>query len=76
MYSNYAIQALQPTNIATLDGLSSVRKSILAEQLTSCSFDYSPGVSQRSGIVNLTIAMQQDTAKVRLMHQVNVANTP
>lgn len=76
MYSNYAIQASQPTSITTLDGLSNVRKSILAENLTGCSFDYSAGISERSAIVNLTIAMQEDHANVRLMHQVSVANTP
>lgn len=76
MYSNYAIQSSQPTNLSTLDGLSGVRKSIVAEHLTSCSFDYSAGLSERNAIVNLTIAMSEDTANVRLMHQVNIANTP
>lgn len=76
MYSNYAIQSSQPTSVTTLDGLSNVRKSILAEHLSSCTFDYSAGISERTAVVNLSLAMSEDTANVRLMHQVNIANTP
>jgi len=76
MYSNYAIQSSQPTSISTLDGLSNVRKSLLAEQLSSCSFSYNTGFSQRAGIVNLTLALTQDTANARLIHQVSISNTP
>lgn len=76
MYSNYAIQSTQPSSIATLDGLTNVRKSILAEHLSTCSFNYNAGISERTAVVNLGIGLTKDTANVRLMHQVSIANTP
>lgn len=76
MYSNYAISPTQPATIATLDGLSNVRKSTLAENLSSCQFQYDSGVSERTAVVNIALGMTQNGANVRLMHQVNVVNTP
>lgn len=76
MYSNYPIQSGQPSSTSALDGLTNVRKSTLAENLTFCDFNYDAGVSERTGVVNITIAMTQNGANVRLMHQVNVVNTP
>lgn len=76
MYSNYAIATTQPASISALDALSNVRKSILAENLTSCRFDYATGLTQQNSIVNITLAMTENGANLRLMHQVNVVNSP
>lgn len=76
MYSNYPIQPSQPNSISSLDALTNVRKSTLAENLTDCDFNYDAGISERTGVINITIAMTQNGANVRLMHQVNVVNTP
>jgi len=76
MYSNYAIQATQPIGIATLNGLANVRVSVLAENLTDCAFSFDPGVSERTGVVNMMLSMEERGAKVRLMHQVNISNSP
>ncbi len=76
MYANYSIQSTQPSTISTLDGLSSVKKSLVAEHLSSCQFGYSAGISQRTGMVNITLAISEKEANVRLMHQVNINNSP
>jgi MSHA biogenesis protein MshO len=76
MYSGYAIQATQATTIAALDALGSVRKSTLAENLSSCAFSYGAGISERTAIVNITLGMTENGANVRLMHQVGMMNSP
>jgi MSHA biogenesis protein MshO len=73
-YSGYAIQASQPTSTANLGGASNARQ--VANNLTFCQISYLPGVLQRSGIINITLEFTMDTAKVKLMHQVNVVNSP
>lgn len=74
MYSGYPIQATQPTSVSTLNGLATARK--LASGLTSCQVNYVPGVLQRSGVITIYLGFTQDVAKVTLMHQVNVVNSP
>jgi MSHA biogenesis protein MshO len=73
-YSGYAIQATQPNIIATLNGLATPR--ILAKDLSFCQISYATGVAQRSGIITIYLGFTQDTANVKLMHQINVVNSP
>jgi len=75
-YQGYAFQAAQPASIAALDGLAGVQRSQLANNLESCQITYTSGVLQRSGIVSVNISLTEDTARVTLMHQINVANSP
>lgn len=75
-YQNYAFQVTQPANIASLNSLPSVQKHQLANNLSSCQITYTSGILQRSGIVSINISMVEDGAKVTLMHQVNVVNSP
>lgn len=74
MYSGYAIQPNQPASVAVLNGLATARQ--LATNLTSCQINYVPGILQRSGIITIYLGFTQDVAKVTLMHQVNVVNSP
>ena len=73
-YSGYAIQAAQPASIAALNGLATARQ--LANNLTSCQINYVSGVLQRNGVVTIYLGFTQDVASVKLMHQVNVVNSP
>jgi len=75
-YQGYAFQAAQPASIAALDGLAGVQRSQLANNLANCQITYTAGVLQRSGIVSVNISLTEDTARVTLMHQINVANSP
>jgi MSHA biogenesis protein MshO len=74
MYSGYAIQASQPASISALNALATGRQ--LANNLSSCQINYIAGVLQRSGIVTIYLGFNQESAQVRLMHQVNVINSP
>jgi MSHA biogenesis protein MshO len=73
-YSGYAIQSTQPSSVATLNGLTTARQ--LATNLSFCQISYSAGVLQRTGVVTIYLGFTQATANVRLMHQVNVVNSP
>ncbi len=73
-YSGYAIQSAQPASVATLNGLATARQ--LATNLTSCQINYVAGVLQRTGVVAIYLGFTQDVANVKLMHQVNVVNSP
>jgi MSHA biogenesis protein MshO len=48
----------------------------LATNLTTCQINYVSGVLLRNGVVTIYLGFTQDAAKVTLMHQVNVVNSP
>ena len=73
-YSGYATQTSQPASLATLNGLATARQ--LATNLSSCQINYVAGVLQRTGVVTIYLGFAQDVANVRLMHQINVVNSP
>ncbi len=73
-YSGYAIQSAQPASVATLNGLATARQ--LATNLSSCQINYVAGILQRSGVVTIYLGFMQDVANAKLMHQVNVVNSP
>jgi MSHA biogenesis protein MshO len=74
MYSGYTIQAAQPSSISALNALTTARQ--LATNLTTCQINYVSGVLLRNGVVTIYLGFTQDAAKVTLMHQVNVVNSP
>ncbi|MGV3582338.1 MAG: type II secretion system protein [Methylophilus sp.] len=74
MYSGYAIQNAQPSTISALNSLATPRQ--LAANVTTCQINYVPGALQRSGIVTIYLTLTQDLAKVNLVNQVNVVNSP
>lgn len=73
-YSGYAIQPTQPASLAALNGLATARQ--LANNLGVCQINYAAGALQRSGVVTIYLGFTQDTANVKLMHQINVVNSP
>ncbi|OGA21288.1 MAG: hypothetical protein A3I02_03705 [Betaproteobacteria bacterium RIFCSPLOWO2_02_FULL_67_26] len=51
--------------------------ALLATNVTDCSFTYSTsGASGRTGVVALTLQVEQSNEKVRLFQQVHVSNVP
>lgn len=61
-----------PPNTATLGG----QASVLAENVSACSFSYTPAVLQRNGLVVLRLTLTRNNESVQLLHQVDVLNTP
>ncbi|MCU7834415.1 MAG: type II secretion system GspH family protein [gamma proteobacterium symbiont of Taylorina sp.] len=66
----YSIQAAIPT-VSTSDNL-------LAQNITSCDFNYNPGSSTRPGLVTMEIEITDPDSSelIKLLHQVMVENQP
>lgn len=77
---NYAITAAQvvPAVATARADRSQPQSNPLITGVNSCSFDYQPDRSGRGGLVILTLELQapNEEAKIRLVHQVHVDNTP
>lgn len=75
-YSDYGYQSSQPASVAALDTLtSSTNKTLLAENLSTCSITYN-ATNQRIGIISIALTLTNNDATVRLMHQMRVINSP
>jgi len=75
-YDNYAIQSTQPTTAAVLSGLANVRVGLVADHVSTCSAAYGTGTIQSRGLVSLDLTIEDQGEKIRLLHQVQVDNSP
>lgn len=74
-YSGYAISSSQPTSFSS--GISS---ALLAQNAT-CTFSYAPGVSERNGLVTMTLSITETNQSgsnetITLYHEAHVSNVP
>ncbi len=69
-YWGYTITAAQPNPPA---GGNSAQ---LAQNVTTCIFTYTPGVTQRNGLVSIRLSLTQSNETVNLYHEVHVNNVP
>ena len=74
-YWGYAIQPAQPS-AAALPGLAGVQSAVLASNVGACAFDYTAGITARSGLVAMTLTITDSGESVRLYHEVHVSNVP
>ncbi len=76
-YWNYTVSATQPIDPAAVP-LSGGSNALLTTPVSACTFSYSPGTNQRSGLVTLDITIEDSASgeKVRLLHQIHVDNSP
>jgi MSHA biogenesis protein MshO len=76
--AGYAIQAAQPNSVAAPPLSTAPSSSLLATSITACSFTYvtGGGVTQRTGVVSLTLQVEQAGEKVKLFQQAHVNNVP
>jgi len=70
MYSNIAIAS---GRLANFNGLV---PSIVAEDVTECSFTYTEGVMQHSSVVTAQLTLQKNGGVARLVNLINVVNSP
>lgn len=70
-YWGYAIAAAQPTAFAA-----ATPRALLATGVSACSFEYQPGVTERGGLVSLTLSLAQAGETVRLYATTQVSNQP
>ena len=50
--------------------------AVLVNNVTACSFSYTPAVLQRNGLVVMRLTLTRNGESVQLLHQVDVLNTP
>jgi MSHA biogenesis protein MshO len=74
-YWGYAIQASEPA-AASLPGLAGPNAARLATQVTGCVFRYVEGVTERSGLLEMQLTLEDGGEKVSLYHTVHVSNVP
>lgn len=74
-YWNYPIQSAQP-GAAALPGLAGPNAARLATQVTSCVFRYVQGVTERSGLLEMQLTLEDGGEQVTVYHTVHVNNVP
>jgi MSHA biogenesis protein MshO len=70
-YWGYAMAAAQPTTFPA-----ATTKALLAANVGACSFTYQPGVTERGGLVSVTLNLSQAGETVRLYATTQVSNQP
>jgi MSHA biogenesis protein MshO len=70
-YWGYAIAVNQPTPPSA-----PVSSALLATRVSACSFTYLPGVTERGGLVGITLNLRQADETVRLYATTQVSNQP
>lgn len=74
-YWGYAIQALQPSD-ATAAPLSTASSALMANDVVGCTLSYTPGASQRFGLVTLQLSIGRAGESITLYHDAHVSNNP
>jgi len=50
--------------------------SIMSDNLTACTFTYTPGTAERSGLISISLSLAQDGETIVMLQQVHVDNVP
>jgi MSHA biogenesis protein MshO len=76
-YWHYTIQSGQPTTAAAFTALNA-SSALLAKNVDDCTFTYSAGTTERSGLVAIRLKIKESTngEAVVLYHEVHVSNAP
>ena len=76
-YSGYTIAANQATRATDKDLTDNgATSALVANNITSCQFDYAAGTAQRAGLVTLRVTINKDGESIWLLNQVHVENAP
>jgi MSHA biogenesis protein MshO len=76
-YSGYSIAANQSSRDSAGElNAAGATSSAVANNITACQFDYTPGTAQRAGLVTLRITINKAGESIWLVHQVHVENAP
>ena len=73
-YWGYNITKTQLT--AASLAASTANRALVATNVEKCAFDYTPGVTARSGVVALTLKITESGESAQLYHEVHVNNVP
>lgn len=72
--SGYGINTSAPSACPVWSGAAT--QALLAENVSSCSFNYSAGVVERNGLLSIRLGIQKLNESVSLYQDVNINNVP
>lgn len=75
-YSGYTIQSTQPINSGVAPLSTATSQAPLTNNVTACTFTYTPGSLQRNGILTMSLSISQSGETITLLRQVSVDNGP
>ena len=76
-YSGYTIASNQSDRDSSTELLAAGGSdSILSNNLSACTFTYTPGTAQRAALITLSLTLTQDGESISLLQQVHVDNVP
>ena len=76
-YSGYSIASNQSDRDSSLELLAAgASDSILSNNLSACTFTYTPGTAQRAALISLSLTLTKDGESITLLQQVHVDNVP
>lgn len=74
-YSGYDITQNQ-INPPVASLLGALTNALLAQNVSDCTFTYTSGVTERSGLVAIRLSIRQSSEMVTLYHEVHISNVP
>ena len=76
-YSGYAITSNQADRDTAAELLAAGgTAALMSDNLTACTFTYTPGTAQRAGLVSISLTVGQDGENIVLLQQVHIDNVP
>ncbi|MCW8906212.1 MAG: prepilin-type N-terminal cleavage/methylation domain-containing protein [Sedimenticola sp.] len=78
-YQGYSIRSLHSavdSDAELLAQSNPAESALLLDQLTACSFDFSPGTATRNGLATLRISVQEQNESITLLQQAHLGNMP
>ncbi len=76
-YAGYTIALSQATRDSDAELLAAgAVTALLSDNLTVCTFTYTPGTAQRDGLVSLSLTVADEGESIVLLQQVHVDNVP
>ncbi len=76
-YSGYAITSDQADRDTAAELLAAGgTAALMSDNLTACTFTFTPGTAQRAGLVSISLTVGQDGESIVLLQQVHIDNVP
>ncbi len=76
-HSGYTIASSQSDRDTSAELLAAgASDAIMSNNLTACTFTYTPGTAQRAALISLSLSLAQDGETITLLQQVHVDNVP
>jgi len=75
-YEDYSTSISQPVNRNSAPLSSANSNGLLVDNVSGCSFSYSPGSNSRAGLLIMELTLTLDGESINLLHQIHMENAP